>query len=125
MVGYEITIVIDPSLTDEETGSVLDKFKEVIEKAEGSVPFESTWGRRRLAYEINRKQYGSYRLLFSVIDGAGIVELQKQFGYDDQVLKYFIYKVENLEEAYNNFESLKADPEKNVKILNATLEGGE
>ena len=124
MRGFEITIVIDQGLTDEEAGKTIEKYKESIVQNGGKVEFESRWGRRRLAYEIKKKNYGIYHLLYIYGNVTVTKELQTQFGYDDNILNYLIFRVDDLEDSYKNFEELKANPMKNVEVLISTMEGG-
>lgn len=124
MRNYEITLVVDASLTDEEAGQVLDKFKGIIEKGGSKIAFESSWGRRKLAYEINKKAHGIYTLLYTEASAETLKELEVQFGYDDKVLKHFVYRVEDLEIAHTKFEKLKAEPMMNVNLLSEAAQGG-
>lgn len=117
MEGYETVVITDPNLTDEESATALTKFKTLIEKQGGKTEFESFWGRRRLAYEVKKKEFGNYHMLFFTGNGALVDELETQFRYDENIIKYFLIKREDLEDAYNKFEVIKADPGANVKIL--------
>ncbi len=118
---YEIVVIVDASLTDEESQAVLGKHKEIVSNAGGDIKFESTWGRRRLGYEINKMRHGIYYLLWAEGDGDTIEEMERQFGYDDKVIKYFVVIVEDLNKAYNDFETLKAEPQKNANLVSEKL----
>lgn len=118
---YEIVMIVDASLTDEECQTVIGKHKEVISSAGGEIKFESTWGRRRLGYEINKMRHGIYHLLWAEGDGDVIEEMERQFGYDDKVIKFFVIIVDDLEKAYNDFETLKAEPQKNANLVSEKL----
>lgn len=118
---YEIVMIVDASLTDEESQVVLSKHKEVISNAGGEIKFENTWGRRKLGYEINKKRHGIYYLLWAEGDGDTIEEMERQFGYDDNVIKYFVIIVDDLQKAHNDFETLKAEPQKNANLVSEKL----
>ncbi|MFH2132205.1 MAG: 30S ribosomal protein S6 [bacterium] len=118
---YEIVMIVDANLTDEESRVVLGKHKEIISNAGGEVKFESSWGRRKLGYEINKMKHGIYYLLWAEGDGDTIEEMERQFGYDDKVIKFFVVIVENLEKAYNAFEALKAEPKKTANLVSDKL----
>lgn len=118
---YEVILVANASQTDEESNQLFGNFKNIITNAGGSVKYESKWGRRRLAYEINKKKFGIYRLLFIEGDGAVIRELERQVSYNDNMLKHFVTTVEDLEKEYNDFEALKADPLKNAKLVDEAI----
>lgn len=119
--SFEVIMVADAKLTDEESQKIFDKFKELIKSNGGEIKFESAWGRRKLAYEINKKQHGIYHVLY--IDGNGelIEEIERQFGYDDNIIKYFVISVDDLEKAHNDFETLKGDPQKNANLVKESM----
>lgn len=118
---YEIVMVVDAALTDEESQEVLSRHKEIISGAGGEIKFESTWGRRKLGYEINKMRHGIYYLLWAEGDGDSIEEMERQFGYDDKVIKYFVIIVDDLEKAHKDFEALKAEPKKNANMVSEKL----
>lgn len=119
--NYEIVLVADANLTDDESGELFEKFKKSIADAGGGVKFESHWGRRRLAYAIRKNKHGIYRLFFAEANGKIIEDMKRQANYDEKLIKYFVISVDNLEEAYNNFEALQADPHKNATLVSETL----
>jgi small subunit ribosomal protein S6 len=119
--NYEIIVVADAKLTDEESQAVFAKFKGLVENGGGSVKFESDWGRRRLAYEIEKRKHGIYHLMYVEGNGEMIDELERQFGYDDNIIKFFVIAVEDLEKARTEFESLKTDPFKNANLVKESM----
>ncbi len=60
---YETTIVIDPQLKSTEIEDLIKKVTSYITDHGGEIAEQNEWGKRRLAYEINRKQYGYYVLI--------------------------------------------------------------
>ncbi len=119
--NFEVIIVADAKLTEEESQAVFEKFKGIIKDIGGEVKFESSWGRRKLAYEIEKKQYGIYHLLFIEGNGEMIDHLGRQFGYDDNIIKFFIISVDDLEKAQGEFEALKTDPFKNANLVKEAM----
>ncbi len=119
--NFEIVMIADVNLTDEESQTVFDKFKELIKSNGGEVKFESGWGRRKLAYEVNKMEYGIYHLLYIKGNGALIEEIERQFSYDDKVIKYFVIAVDDLEKAYNDFEAIKSEPLKNANLVREAM----
>ncbi|MBU3916584.1 30S ribosomal protein S6 [bacterium] len=119
--NFEIIMVADANLTDEESQAVFDKFRKLIKNLNGEIKFENSWGRRRLAYEINKKQFGIFQLLYVKGNGALVEEVERQFGYDEKILKFFIMAVDDLEKEYNDFEALKADPNKNANLVKEAM----
>lgn len=114
-------MVADAKLTDEEAKAVFEKFKGLIDNGGGSVKSESDWGRRRLAYEIDKKQHGIFHIYYAEGNGEMINELERQFGYDDNIIKYFVIAVDDLEKSKADFETLKEDPFKNANLVKETM----
>lgn len=119
--NFEVVAIVDAKLTDAESQAVFEKFKGIVGNSGGKVVFESGWGRRRLAYEINKKKHGIYHVLYVEGDGEMISELERQFGYDENVIKYFVIAVGDLAKARSDFEALKADPYKNANLVKESM----
>ena len=124
MRGYESILIIDASLSEEEINNVTAKFRAIVENSTSELVYESTWGRRRLAYEINKKQYGVYQLFYIKGDVEALHELDRQAGYDEKVLKFFSVRADDLEVQHQQFETLKANPQLNVNLLSEDAQGG-
>ena len=92
---YELMFVVDPRLTDEETVSLADQYKGMIESAGGDVYKEESWGKRRLAYPINKLSEGSY-MLFHVHsqDGKAFVEVEQRMRQNERVLRYLTIRTD-------------------------------
>ena len=63
MRPYEVMVILDPSLEERTVEPSLDKYLNVIRKDGGSVETVDIWGRRRLAYEINKQAEGIYAVV--------------------------------------------------------------
>lgn len=111
MLGYEIIIILQADLSEQQTQAKLDKLKSILTEKDGDVVYESAWGRRRLAYSINHNRHGHYHLFYAQANAEGLSELHKQAGYDEQILKVFFCGVKDLEKSYQQFEELKANPQ--------------
>ena len=63
MTEYEILLMLDPELPEERQTTIVGRIRELVEKGGGSWDGQDTWGRRHLAYEIDKKTEGAYHLL--------------------------------------------------------------
>ena len=63
MRAYEVMVILDPSLEERTIEPSLDKYLNVIRKDGGSVENVDVWGRRRLAYEIEKNAEGIYAVI--------------------------------------------------------------
>ena len=91
---YENIVIIDPALSDEEIEAAAQKINDLIIKAEGEVLKEDRWGRKKLAYELNRKTQGYYILYTFKAPSAFIKKLENFYRIYDPVFKYMIIKLE-------------------------------
>ena len=94
MRQYELMIILDPELDERTLAPTLDKFLTVITKDGGTVDNVDTWGRRRLAYEINKKAEGLYAVANLTCTPETSKELDRQLGLSEQVLRTKLMRVE-------------------------------
>ncbi len=120
---YELILVGDGSLSMEDNSKLVTKFTGIVEKAGGKVIAKSDWGRRKLPYEINKKGFGIFNLMFLQGNGTMVDDLQRQAGYDDSVLKCFTLLVKDAKKSAADFEALKKDPKKNAKLITEGIGG--
>ena len=112
MIGYETVFITHPDLEEADLKKSLKKFKDIIKKGKGKLVHEYLWGRRRLAYQIANQNHGVYHIWYLQGSGAILEELQTQFRYSDEVLRFQTVKVDDLDqEAGFSSEMLKAQQE--------------
>ncbi|MEJ2586105.1 MAG: 30S ribosomal protein S6 [Deltaproteobacteria bacterium] len=87
MRHYETVYIINPTLSDEAVKEVVTRFSTLVEKTNGVVTRIDEWGKRDLAYDIKKFNKGVYVLMQFCGDPGITVELQRQFGLDDTILK--------------------------------------
>jgi small subunit ribosomal protein S6 len=75
MRHYEVVVILDPELEERTVAPSLDAFLNVVKTDGGTVGKVDIWGRRRLAYEINKKGDGIYALLDINCSPAAVAEL--------------------------------------------------
>ena len=87
MRAYEVMVILDPSLEERTVEPSLDKYLNVVRKDGGSVESVDVWGRRRLAYEINKQAEGIYAVVSLTAEPATVKELDRQLGLNESVLR--------------------------------------
>ena len=87
MRTYEVMVILDPSLEERTVEPSLDKYLNVVRKDGGSVESVDVWGRRRLAYEINKQAEGIYAVVSLTAEPATVKELDRQLGLNESVLR--------------------------------------
>jgi small subunit ribosomal protein S6 len=80
-------VILDPSLEERTVEPSLDKYLNVVRKDGGSVESVDVWGRRRLAYEINKQAEGIYAVVSLTAEPATVKELDRQLGLNESVLR--------------------------------------
>ena len=112
MIGYETVFITHPDLEEADLKKSLKKFKDIIKKGKGKLVHEYLWGRRRLAYQIANQNHGVYHIWYLQATGAILDDLQTQFRYSDEVLRFQTVKVDDLDQEARFFsEMLKAQQE--------------
>ena len=87
MHQYELMVILDPTVDERTVAPSLDKFLNVIRNGGGTVDNVDIWGRRRLAYEINKKTEGIYAVVNLKAKSADVVELDRQLRLSEAVMR--------------------------------------
>ena len=88
MNAYEIMLLLDPELADERQNEILTRARELVERGGGVWQGQETWGRRRLAYEIEKKSEANYHLLHFDADPATLDELTRVLKITDGAMRH-------------------------------------
>ena len=88
MNPYEILLMLDPDLPEERQSEIVRRMRESVEKAGGTWVGHDPWGRRRLTYEIDKKQEGIYHLVNFDSDPATLDELYRVLRIPDGVMRH-------------------------------------
>jgi small subunit ribosomal protein S6 len=91
---YETIVVFDANLSDDSTAEAIEKVKGAIASGGGEVHKVEPWGRRKLAYEINKHARGYYALFLYSAPSALNKSLEGLFKVFDPVIKYMIVRLE-------------------------------
>jgi len=91
---YEVMYIVDPETADDAVGTLNDAMTRVIEGEGGTIVRRDDIGRRRMAYEINKKKEGYY-VLFE-IEGSGqeIAELERRMRVNDAIMRFVTVRVD-------------------------------
>jgi small subunit ribosomal protein S6 len=89
---YEILLMLDPELPEERQDEIIVRVRELVEKSGGTWRSHDAWGRRRLAYEIEKKSEGVYHLVVFESDAATLDEIVRVLKIDDGVMRHMATK---------------------------------
>jgi small subunit ribosomal protein S6 len=91
---YELMVILDPEIDERTVAPSLDKFLNVIRNDGGTVDSVDIWGRRRLAYEINKKSEGIYAVVQLTANASATVELDRQLKLSEAVMRTKVLRAE-------------------------------
>jgi len=95
MHKYEVMVILDAEIEEKTIGTSLDKFLNVIRNGGGTVDSVDIWGRRRFAYEINKKTEGYYAVLYLTCKPAEVLELDRQLKLSEAVVRTKVLRAED------------------------------
>jgi small subunit ribosomal protein S6 len=94
MRRYELMLVIRPDVADDKSQAVVDRTTRSITTAGGQIVKVAPWGRRRLAYPIDRHREGSYHIILFEAPPEAIVELEHTLLITEEVLRHLVTRVD-------------------------------
>ncbi len=97
MKAYEMLLLLDPGLDEDAREGVLDKVQGLITSEGGLVDNVDSWGKRRLAYEINDLTDGDYVLLDFHSPPDAIAEIDRVLHITDPVVRYILIRRDDRE----------------------------
>ena len=84
---YEVMVILDPNLEERTIAPSLDTFLNVVKTDGGSVEKVDIWGKRRLAYEIDKHVEGIYAVIDLQAEPSAVIELDRQLNLNESVLR--------------------------------------
>ena len=94
MRRYELMLVIRPDVADDKSQALVDRTTRQIVTAGGQIVKVAPWGRRRLAYPIDRHREGSYQIILFEAPPGAITELEHTLLITEEVLRHLVTRVE-------------------------------
>ena len=94
MNKYELAVVVSAKIEDEERAAVVDKCKALIERFGGTITNVDDWGKKRLAYEIQKMKEGFYYFIQFEVESSAPAEIESRIRIMDNVLRYLVVKNE-------------------------------
>jgi len=95
MVNYELMMIVDPTLSDEERTAKIDAVKSVLDKAGAKITKEDIIGDKKLAYKINKKDRAFYVLYNLELDWTKIKEISTEINLNRSIWRYMFVKIED------------------------------
>ncbi len=112
MTIYETIVILDSLLSPKEIDAMVEEFSGIIKEHGGEIRKVEKWGKKRLAYEIQKKQYGFYVSIEFTGPGTIPRELEASYNYNDKVMRYLTYKFDK-----HQLRALKLQEEADAKVV--------
>ena len=90
MQKYECVMVLHPGISDADATAIVDRFQGSVKKHGGEVQLHDHWGRRELAYPIEKQTNGDYHFVKFTADNTLVVEADRDLRLDEKVLRHLI-----------------------------------
>ena len=95
MRAYELMVILNPEVEDRAVEPSLSKFLEIVTNAGGTIDNLDIWGRRRLAYEIQKKSEGIYAVVNFTASPETAAELDHVLNLNESVMRTKIIRPED------------------------------
>ena len=94
MNKYELTVVVNAKIEDDERAQVVEKVKDLVTRFGGNVTDVDEWGKRRLAYEIQKMKEAYYYFIHFEADAEVPGEIEQRIRIMDNVIRYLCVRQE-------------------------------
>ena len=94
MRDYELVMIVSPEVADEAVPATVERVQQFIAEQGGEVKEVNPWGRRRLAYPIEKHREGSYVVAQLSLDPQRLGALEENLKLSDDVIRHLVVKLE-------------------------------
>ena len=94
MNKYELTVVVNAKIEDDVRVATVEKVKEYVARYGGTVTNVDEWGKKRLAYEIQKMKEGFYYFIQFEADATGPAEIERHVRIMENVIRYLCVRQE-------------------------------
>ena len=90
MVNYEGVFILDPDLTVDVSKASVTQIQDLVTKNGGRIDGLQEWGKKRLAYKINKKQDGNYLVMNFQLDSKYTKKLEQALRLNDHIMRFLL-----------------------------------
>jgi len=87
---YELGFILNPEVNEEQTRAIVERIEQIVRNYDGQVVRVNQWGRRRLAYPIQRYRDGNYVFIDMILAPETVLELDRTLKVSEEVLRHLI-----------------------------------
>ncbi len=120
--NYESVVITNATLDDEQINSIVKNITDLIKENGGEITEIELWGRKRLAYPINKSKSGYYTIYRFKANPAFIAKLERMYRLDENIIRYLTIVLDK--KALEHYENLKKqkEEENTVKVTETVVE---
>ena len=117
MNNYEIVYIIHPALQEGRLSDIKNKIHDKIASFKGKVLYDDNWGKKKLAYAIDKQKYGTYLFCQFLLEGKDVKEINTDCELNSNILRHLITRIESCDilDEKNKKESKKKSSDKESK----------
>jgi len=106
---YENLFIVKPDATEEEIDHLVEQMSKSVTTAGGTIDKVDKWGKRRLAYKVDKHREGNYVLMQFTADSSAVKEFERRLRVQDVVIKFLTVRID---ETLKRLEKRKKEREK-------------
>ena len=91
---YETVLILTPVLSDEQTKDAVNSYRKLFKELNAKIVHEESWGLKKLAYSIKKKNTGYYHLFQVEAPGDAITTFETAYKRDERVLRYLTIRLD-------------------------------
>ncbi|MBN2284170.1 MAG: 30S ribosomal protein S6 [Deltaproteobacteria bacterium] len=93
MRRYETVFIVHSDLSSDELNSLVERYQSIITSLKGIIIRLDNWGKRRLAYPIEKRREGTYIFVEFASDNDAVFEMERNFKIDERIMRYLTVKL--------------------------------
>ena len=93
MRSYQSVLIVKPDLDEAQVDRVLEKITEFLSKNNGSILKVEKWGKKRLAYRINKSRFGYYLNIYHTCESLKVPALEATYKLYDLIIKFLVIRL--------------------------------
>ncbi len=92
---YELMLIVNPNADEERQKEIVERLRTTVEKDKGNVAGVDEWGKKKLAYEIEKEPEGVYTVITFTATPATLAEVERVLGITDEVLRFMTMRLKS------------------------------
>ena len=98
---YEVGLILNPVIEQEEETQIMDLVKETIQKAKGEIQKTDSWGRKKLAYTISKHNEGIYYFITIDMPAESVKVIEKTIRLHEKIMRFIIISIDSQKKKTN------------------------